>query len=266
MVDTTSQTSWAVKSYLDVREIAEQDGSILVIPTGSIEQHGPHLPTSTDTLLATAVARESTEQVADDVPVLVSPPVWSGFSPHHMAFGGTITLDSETLLSLLEDVANSALENEFDALLFVNGHGGNASPLGIAVSNIGQANPECEILSVTYSQLAGPFIDDIRDSELGGMFHAGELETSLMLYLHPELVDEPNLEGTVPDHDERYRHRGKDMFEGGPLTIYSPSHETAETGATGDPSVATREKGEQSFELLCEELGGLLREIHAKNN
>ncbi|MDX1748402.1 MAG: creatininase family protein, partial [Halobacteriales archaeon] len=185
-----SDVAWAGMTYPEIRQVAEAAGSILVVPTGSLEQHGRHLPTATDTILADAVATLGAERASADLPVIVTPPVWTGFSPHHLPFGGTVTLTVESLLHLLEDVAETAIENGFDALLFVNGHGGNTSVLGAAVSSIGSGNPEVQVLSINYARLAAPFIDEIRESDTGGMSHGGEFETSLMLHLRPELVRE----------------------------------------------------------------------------
>lgn len=255
--------SWASKTYPEIEAIGEADGSILVIPVGSVEQHGQHLPVATDTILAESVARSGCERVSDDLPVLVTPPVWSGHSPHHLPFGGTLSTDVETLLHLLEDVASSALENGFDAVLFLNGHGGNSSVIGSAISAIGTEHPDAEILGLPYTQLAAPFIDEIRESEIGGMSHAGEMETSLVLHLCPELVDEDRIE--VNYRDPPYSLGKQDAFEGGPLSAYRPFPEYTETGPIGDPSLATGEKGAELYDRLADELAELLVEIHERH-
>ena len=101
--------SWSLagRTYSEIADIAKRDGSILMVPVGSIEQHGHHMPVGTDTLLVDAVANLGAELVSDDVPLLVSPPVWTGYSPHHMGFGGTVTLDHDDLLTILEGIAES---------------------------------------------------------------------------------------------------------------------------------------------------------------
>jgi creatinine amidohydrolase len=104
----SADAEWAGKPYAAIRETAEADGSVLVVPVGSIEQHGHHLPVATDTILVDAVVHGGAEATGDDVPLLVAPPVWSGFSPHHLPFGGTLSLEFEHLRSVLEDVARSA--------------------------------------------------------------------------------------------------------------------------------------------------------------
>jgi creatinine amidohydrolase len=256
-------TAWAGKTCSEVRDIATQDGSVLVIPVGSIEQHGYHMPVGTDTILVDAVARLGSERVMDDVPLLVTPPVWSGYSPHHMPFGGTITLDHDDMMDMIEQLADAALDNGFDSLLLLNGHGGNDSLVSSATSTIGTDHPEAEVLGLTYFQLATSFIDSIRDSELGGMGHAGEFETSLMLHLRPELVKEDQMEGT--EMDEPYPQGIDDLVAGGPLSVYRDFDEYSESGAIGDPTVASAEKGEKILEMLCDEVADILRRMHERN-
>jgi len=258
-----SAVDWAGKTYLEILETTEQDGSILVVPVGSIEQHGYHLPVCTDTLLADAVATTGAEAVADEMPVLVAPPVYPGFSPHHMSFGGTITLEFRHALSLLENIVETALTNGFSAVLLLNGHGGNIPLIGAATSTIGVNNPDVSVYGITYFQLADPFIDDIRESESGGMGHAGEFETSLLLHLRPDLVDKTELEGTYLN--DPYDFTLNDMFEGGPLSVYPPFETYSESGTIGDPKLATAEKGEELLDALQEELAALLRVVHEEN-
>lgn len=249
-----------MRPYGDVVDIAGRDGSVLIIPVGSVEQHGYHLPVATDTLLVDAVAHESASRVAESVPVLVTPPVWTGFSPHHMPFGGTLTLDSDDLLGLLEGVAEAALDNGFDSLLFLNGHGGNVPLIGTVSGSVGAAHPETEVTGLTYFDLADPFINEIRESDVGGMGHGGEFETSLMLHLYPDLVSEDRLDGT--DMDEPYDDARQDLFVGGPLSVYRPFTEYSDSGAIGSPDLATADKGELLFTRLCETLAALLTDLH----
>lgn len=260
---TASPVSWASKPYPEIVETAEEEGSILIVPVGSLEQHGHHLPVSTDTLLVEAVAHAGAEQVHDAVPVLVTPTVWSGRSPHHLPFGGTASLETPTLLDVLSNVAETALENGFDALLFLNGHGGNMSVVSDAVTAIGDSHPDREILGLTYFHLAEEVIDQVRDSEPGGISHGGELETSLMLHLHPELVEEDQIEGMR--RDEPYERGRQDLFEDGPLDVYRTFDEYSHSGAIGAPDLATAAKGRELLDHLESELGELLGEIHSQN-
>jgi creatinine amidohydrolase len=254
--------SLATKTRTEIDDVASRSGSVLVVPVGSVEQHGHHLPVATDAILADAVANLGAERVAEDQPTLVAPPVWTGYSPHHLSLGGTLTTDADRLVGLLEDVADSADELGFDAILLVNGHGGNGPVVDLAVSTIGDAHPDLEVTGVTYFELAEPFADEIRDSDTGGMAHGGEFETSLLVHLRPELVREDEAEATYLD--EPYDRGGTDLLEGAPVTSYTPFEEYSESGAIGDPDLASAEKGEELYDRLGDELADVLREVHGQ--
>jgi creatinine amidohydrolase len=254
----------------EVRSRAEADGSILVVPVGSVEQHGHHLPTGTDTMLADAVTRSATDRV--DLPVVRTPPVWTGVSPHHTPLGGTLTLSATTLLRVLRETAESAvgagpvdadgLDNGFDAVLFLNGHGGNMSVLSTAATEVGRSRPDLEVLSLTYFQLVPDEVAAWRESETGGMAHAGEFETALMLHLYPDLVEDDRPAELL---DEPYDAGNEDLQSMGPLGIYRTFDEYAPSGAIGDPEVTTPEAGEALFGLVGDALADLLREVRDRN-
>lgn len=246
--------------YREIRNVGEQPGSILVVPIGSIEQHGHHLPVATDSLLVSAVTDAAVDRVADELPILVGPTVWSGHSPHHRGFGGTLSLPFDTMKRMLIDLADSALDNGFDALLLVNGHGGNKALVSAVLGEIGRAHPDTEVAGFTYFELAADAIEDLRESGPSGMAHGGEYETSLMLYLLEELVSESDLEAAYYDDD--YEHGGVDLLKGGPLSAYRPFTEYSESGAVGDSTLSSAAKGEQIFELVTDEYEAILRSVH----
>lgn len=252
--------AWALKTYGEIKSIGENDGSLLIVPVGSIEQHGDHLPVSTDTLLADAVAHKGATRVKENLPVAVTPTVWSGLSSHHLPFGGTLSIEFETMLDMVSSVAQTALDNEFDAILLLNGHGGNMSLISTVLDKIGRNYPSVEVYGLTYFYLAADVIDDVRDSESGGMMHGGELETSLMLHLYPELVEENEMTAVYsePKHDYML----EDLFGSGSLGSYSTFADHTDTGIMGDPTLASKEKGKKIFEYVGEELELLLTDIH----
>jgi creatinine amidohydrolase len=259
----SSRVEWAGKPYPEILDIAEEDGSVLIIPVGSLEQHGYHLPTATDTILVDAITHGGAEAVADELPILVTPPIWTGYSPHHMSFGGTVTADYDTLLDLLEETAAAALENPFDICLFVNGHGGNRSLIGAATNCVGNDHPDVELFGLTYFTLGADFVSEIRDSDIGGIVHGGELETAMIQHLRPDLVREDKIEGT--HLDKPYSLMSNDLMEGGALGVSAEMHQYTDSGAIGDPELATAEKGKEAYEQYCEAMAELLREIHEKN-
>ncbi len=256
--------SWAAKSYDEIKRVGEEPGSVLVVPVGSIEQHGHHLSVATDIVCADAISREAVDAVYEEIPVLVVPPVWMGVSPHHLNLGGTLSVSFETMIELLSDIIKTGVDNGFDAVILVNGHGGNGSALGGVAKTVGhQYHPDVEVLTLTYFGLAEPIAEEVRDSDVGGMNHGGELETSLMMHLRPDLVDETRAEAEYLD--EPYTHGYDGMFEGGPLSVYRSEEEYSKTGAVGAPECASPEKGEKIFQFVSDELSTILREIHEQN-
>jgi creatinine amidohydrolase len=259
-----ADSAWLRLSAGAVTDRAAGVGSVLVVPVGSTEQHGPHLPTGTDTLLVDAACQAAVARVEDELPVVLAPPVWTGFSPHHRAFGGTISPPHAVLRRYLHGIGAAAIPLGFDAVLYVNGHGGNGPLVGSVVSTLGAAQSDAEVLGVTYFDLAAPVADELRESDVGGMAHGGEFESSLMLYLYPDLVDAEALASVDPVYrDEPYEWAGREMFDAGPLSVYRPFDVYSESGVLGDPTLASAEKGEALHDWLIAELETLLRGINA---
>lgn len=262
MFSTLSETSWATKPYPEIRQIAAEPESVLLVPVGSLEQHGHHLPTVTDTALADAVTNLAAERVADRMPVLVTPVQWTGHSPMHLdSFGATVSLSLEGLVGGLEGIGRTGLNNGFDAIVFINGHGDNSPAIDGAVSKLGAAYPDVEVLGLTYYHLISEFANEVRESDVGGMSHGGELETSLMLHLFPELVHKEKI-SEWERRDMAYRHAAADMTESGPINVYRSSNRYSESGVEGDPSVASATTGEEIFDRLGDEFEALLEDLH----
>lgn len=253
-----SDVDWGAMSYEEIQATGDRDGSIALVPVGSVEQHGTHMPVATDSMLVEAVACAGAQRVSDDVPTLVAPTEWVGSSPHHMSFGGTITGAFDTLLDLLEAIGDCVRDNGFDAVLFVNGHGGNRALVEGVPRVLGPEYPDTDVRACTYFDLPeSEYIDGIRGSDHGGMAHAGEFETALMLHLSPELVDESSLDATM---------RERDTFGDGSQTAgYVDFADLSETGAAGDPQPATARAGEKFFAEASEQLAEVARNISKAN-
>ncbi|KAA9395912.1 creatininase family protein [Haloarcula sp. CBA1130] len=256
------ESEWAGMTSGQIRDIGDESGSVLVIPVGSVEQHGNHLPVVTDTLLVEAMVDTAIERL-EDVPVVMTPPVWSGFSPHHLSFGGTLSLEFAHLRATLEDIAHAGIQNGFDAVLFVNGHGGNSALIDAVVSTVG-VDTEAEVLGTTYFRLASDQIEELRTTDTGGMAHGGEFETSLMLALRPDLVGDPAVRDGEP-MDEHYRWGGQDLLDGGNVAVYRSFDEYSSSGAIGSPKQATAETGERIRSVIGDELAALMVAIHETN-
>jgi hypothetical protein len=133
------EVEWARMTAPDLRAIAAREGALAILPAGSLEQHGPHLPVITDTASASAAAIAAARLVANDVPVAVPPGLWLGLSEHHLPFGGTISVDYAAYRAILESIVRSLRAISLSRLLIVNGHGGNIDPLAVACRELAVA-------------------------------------------------------------------------------------------------------------------------------
>ncbi len=180
----TTELSWP-----EVRDALEAGYDTIVVAAGSIEQHGPHLPEMTDTLIGTHLVRA----IVGRLPLALQGPTISiGCSEHHMSFPGTVTLREETFIAVVQDVARSLARHGFRTIVFIPSHGGNFAPLAKAVEGLSDDLAEVQVFS--FSDLVG-FVGVLNETaaqfgvspEVAGA-HAGESETSLDLALRPDLV------------------------------------------------------------------------------
>ena len=204
-------------------------GAVCMLPVGSLEQHGEHLPVGTDSLLVETVALRAAGLARADA--VVAPTVWTGLSPHHARLGVTVTLEPELLIELTRQIVR-CLRPWFRDVVIVNGHGGNRGWLGaLALAE------ECPY--VNYWELVEPsLLSELFPVDLGSIGHAGQAETSAMLAVAPELV------GTASPAFEQIT-RANDPF-------LLPDMGT--TGVLGDPAAATAAAGEQFVGSACRAL------------
>lgn len=244
------------------REVAEaiERGAVFVVPIGATEQHGPHLPLETDWRLCSEVAeRACTSARERGVPVLLTPPVWTGFSPHHMAFPGSVTLDVGTFLELVGQIARSLWAHGARKILLLNGHGGNANLLRSAVQQL-RFEHGVRVAAASYWDFALAEIASWRSSGPGGINHACELETSLMLSVRPDLVEPGEARDAtwLPDSD----FLSGDLALGAPVTVAWSFAELSEEGALGDPTVATAERGAALMTAIAARVADFIHEFH----
>ena len=163
-----------------------RDSTLVIAPIAATEQHGPHLPVGTDTILAGAVA-EGVERTLGDR-ALVLPVLWLGASDHHLPRGGTLTSPLPTYEQILVDLLTPLLREGFRRFLILNGHGGNIDPLRVALRRLDVEFPRAILTGAAYWDLAA---DELAALCRGGrkeMGHACEIETSMVLHLRPDLV------------------------------------------------------------------------------
>lgn len=236
-------------------EVGERltDRSIVIQPVGAIEQHGPHLPFNTDLVVPTRVADALVAEHGDEGDLWLLPPIAVSRSNEHAWAPGTMWLSARTMLSVAEEIGRSVAQLPARRLVFLNGHGGNSALLNVACREI-------RLATGLMTFLAHPMVPpdqggESAESERGMGVHGGFLETSLMLYLAPDLVRMDLATPRVPDIDNRH------VRFGGPVTFGWTSDDFGPDGHIGDPTAASVETGERVFARTIETLAEAMAEI-----
>jgi len=217
--------------------------AVVVVSVGATEQHGAHLPVGTDSMCAQEISHAAaTLATAAGTDVVLAPPVWWGYSRDHDGFPGTLSLSHQTLSALLVDIGASVLGNGFSRLLYLNGHGSNDRLLYYVLRDVqDSADGPCAVAAVTYWKLAADVLTAERQSTAGGMAHACELETSLMLSFHPDLV---RMDLAQDERATEYSpYRRQELLSSGPVMAPDFFRDLTQSGVVGDPTLATSEKG-----------------------
>ena len=231
-------------------------GKVCVVPCGSVEQHGPHLPLDVDIVCPQGIAYGAGQAVPDKM--LVLPPVWYGYTGHVMDFPGTINTHYETFIHQVLDITKSLAYHGFKKIVLLNGHGSNMPNLDLAARRTNlETDAEC-ILAAWWNLLTvdKTFLPRWRQSKFpGGCAHACELETSLYLYLDGDNVRKDKIEnGTISFNEEDSPFNWCDLFAAGPATIISWTSSYTETGVMGEAELATADKGRQVYEEASKQL------------
>ena len=248
--------------YLTMTDIAAlpKDDALVILPIASIEQHGPHLPVASDTILGHTILARALERLDRSVNAWVLPGIVYGKSNEHTGFPGTMTLSQATLTAVIGDVAQSVAESGFRRLALVNSHGGNPPVVNHVARDVRQRTGL--IVFPLFMFAMGIDYGEISDEEAHWGTHAGEWETSALLALAPELVRRERIaaqSGAYP----RYRSAVRHLTLRGPVTYAWLASDISTTGTAGDPSRATLEHGRQIIEQTVSRLAEVLTEMAA---
>lgn len=249
-----TRTHLAEMTTLEAAAAVER-GTVVVLPAGAFEQHGPGLPMATDLIRADAVADMVAEILPDEV--VIGPSIPVGVSPHHMAFAGTITLRPSTFTTVLREYVDSLASHGWRRFLVVTGHGGNNAALGVLAQELIADRPELEFAWSPVTTVAADVVAAMDRSEVHG--HSGEAETAQMLYVAPELVRTDDLApGTTAlaelDPLSRLARRS------GPPTLGVPYDRLAASGVLGDPRRATEADGKAIIDTVVDRIVDYLRQ------
>ena len=235
---------WAEAKSADFA--ADDARTVVILPIGSTEQHGPHLPVQVDTLLATEVAARTARLLPN---CRVLPPLWVSLAEHHMGFGGTLSLDFDTFRAVLRCLVDSLQRQGVRRVLLLNGHGGNMAALGLIVDELSRQF-DLPVATATYWNVAADRFAAILEAQ-DTLLHACEAETSMLLALAPDSVDMQAAAAIAPPADGFADHGG--------VHRWRRLGEWAPDGVVGAPAAATADKGRLLLDAAAEAMAGYLQ-------
>lgn len=242
-------------------EKIDKEKCLVLFPIAAIEQHGRHLPVGTDALILEALLQRfaDTKEFVD-CSVLIGPQLWVGKSNEHLGFAGTISYTAHTLYDMIDEMTDSMVKSGFKNIMLTNSHGGNTDLLNMISRDL---RIKYGINVYVFDWWFTPFWQELLKTEKEskspyGVFHACELETSLMMAIHPELVDQDAIEDETPEamfEDMKYL----SLF--GPVNMGWKTKDVTESGVIGSPRFATAEKGEKMLSYATEKLSEIVAEL-----
>ena len=245
-------------SWPEAEEAIRAAKGVVIVPVGSVEQHSLHLPLGTDSYVAITLAEDAAEKTG----ALITPPVWFGWSPHHMVRPGTITIRPEVLADLTYDIMQSLQKHGADKIILINGH----RIVNVVWMQIAAERAQRE-LGVTVKIFDPAYMskDIVGELGFGPVGHAEEVETSHMMYRYPEMVhldrekDNPIKDTPLYSVDPCYVH---DTLCYVPST-YEHAKKNAEIagGASGEPSKSDPEKGKVYHDHLVKNLVAVIESL-----
>lgn len=229
-----------------------------ILPVSATEQHGAHLPLATDRLIGEHFCQKLDEQIGEQV--LILPSVGIGCSEHHKDFAGSLSVQHQTFLQQLTDIADCVAGYGFKNLLVLNSHGGNQAIGQSFVEIYGYRHPELNLAIATWWRIAAEALHRLNDTGPGGAGHAGEFETSLMLLIAPNLVhlDQLQSKANVPT----LAWAEGDLLRGPKAGLYRRMKEMTPNGVYGEPSAGTREKGEKITAIVVPALQQIILDMY----
>lgn len=224
----------------------DRAGTVVILPVAAIEQHGPHLPVSTDALINRGIVAEALRIGSDAVTMLVLPPLDIGHSLEHGSFAGTLSLDAETLLNVWDKIGADISKCGFEHLVILNSHGGQRSLVDLAAVRL-RAALGLNVARANYFSFGMPEgLFDAEELRLG--IHGGEVETSLVMHLAPELVRREALAHF--DYRDGQRARNETLSYEKPVGLGWLSEDLNRAGVVGNAAAADAQRGERYLKYL----------------
>ncbi len=231
-------------------------GKVCIVPCGAVEQHGPHLPLDVDLICPNGIAHGAGKAAPEKISVL--PIVSYGYTGHVMDFPGTINCHYEHFINMVLDLTKSLAYHGFKKIILLNGHGSNMPNLDLVARRTNlETDAECVLTGWWQLLSVDPeFFPNWRQSKFpGGCAHAGELETSLYLYLDEDGVRKDKIKnGEISFNQDNSPFNYVDLMGQGPATVVSWTSSYSDTGVLGEAELATVEKGKQVYDEAIKQL------------
>jgi creatinine amidohydrolase len=245
-------------TWTDIQSMPNKANVVLVQPVGAIEQHGPHLPLVVDTAIGMAVLGKALEKLPAAIPAYGLPPLYYGKSNEHWHFPGTVTLSAQTLLATIMELAESLYRSGFRKLVLMNSHGGQPQVLEIAARDLHQKHEDLAVFPLFTWRVPLEVADLLSTQEQEFGLHAGDAETSLMLSILPETVQ---MEAAIAEYPQELPENSLLSLEG-KLPFAWMTRDISQSGVIGNPTTATREKGDRLLDALSAGWVQVIQDIH----
>jgi len=244
-------------SWKQIADLPDKANTVIVLPAGSIEQHGPHLPCAVDTIIAAGVVGHALARLPDSVPAFGLPPITYGKSDEHLHFQGTLTLTGPTLLATITEIGESVYRSGFRKLLIVNAHGGQPQVMEMAARELRLRHGDFMVLPHFTWRVPNAASQFLSDKERRLSMHAGHAETAILMALAPHTVQ---MQHAVVNYPPEFPSKVLSP-DGRPACAWT-ARDFGESGIIGDPMGATPEQGQAILDSLADSWAQGITDLH----
>jgi creatinine amidohydrolase len=243
-------------TWPEVDELRKNNKTLLILPLGTVEQHGYHLPLGTDTIILESVLQIAIEKSKQNRYILVLPILPYGFSHHHVAFPGTLSLSAGLLENVLLTLGQQLLSQGFRKLLLISWHGGHTSIMHDVSYELKKTFYDKHIFYISIIDFA---FNKIKELISEPVYHADDLETSIMLALGQRVLMDKAIKDGIAEVLDEYTYL--DFKKSSRVKIPVNIAEFSKSGVIGDPTSSSIEKGKLLVEIITDELAKILDKI-----